>query len=329
MSTPAPAAKTPFSEPTNVREFNERLREHDLPLISARQYMVLRDMEGRTHLVSGLRALHDGGQNRDRAKTYFKRVIAAAVESAGAAPATQSPPSSEIPKGLGPYDAGDLPGASAASGASAQQQPQQAQQRRQGAGNVREMPRSTPATRPPAEERSGTPQSAPAQEGEQRRQREQARAYGKSAALCVEIDDTRGGAPTLRFEFAKAIKAKEYDWNSKLIVQLTRDEVVKLLAVMLGFAPAVKFDHHGETNQKFMQVEFQDGGYYFKAGDKDVQMLTLPISTPADHLGIFALAMRQARKIGFGIDGFSLMEYVRLAVAPRIKPVEQRRQAQA
>lgn len=170
--------------------------------------------------------------------------------------------------------------------------------------------------------------------------RVQCKAYGNRAAITVETAETEAGIPTVRFEFAPVQgngdsghpddastdkPGKAYDWSKKLIIQLTADEVPQLLAVLYGFAPNAQFSNHGQSKVKWMSLENQEKSIYMRAGDKDVPILVIPVSSPNSIMQIANIAMLVARKRYRALTGDDIRLLVKNQVAQRIKPVQQSR----
>lgn len=360
----APTPKAPFVMPTTLGQFNELIQPHgfapmSLPLFQATRDHLGQDASsspegsveerGRAKLVSIVRNLHAGGRNGDNAKAYLQRVLAEVQRGMRASEAEQQgsrEPHARTPatqQGAQPAPAPTAPAATAARAAPA------APYGAAGLGPRNQPhPTATRAAAPPqqsgtvaefrgrrqeaAPERTPVPSAAPAAACQAPRVRQQARAYGGKAALCVEQSENAAGAPTLRFEFGRANGEHSYDWSrdKKLVFDLTPHEIPQLIACMLGFVKTVEFSKHGPNKTKWMRFAHQDRGYYICAGDKDVAMMALPVSTFDTMMAMYGLALGQLTKIAYLRDASALIAFVRAAVAPRIvepQPREQRRAA--
>jgi hypothetical protein len=69
---------------------------------------------------------------------------------------------------------------------------------------------------------------------------------------------------------------KRFDWRSKTMLQLTRNELPVFIAVLLGMLPSCKFDNHGDQN-KFISIENQGKSFFFKTGGSGLQLHTVPV----------------------------------------------------
>jgi hypothetical protein len=69
--------------------------------------------------------------------------------------------------------------------------------------------------------------------------------YGQKAALCFEPTLTRSNVPTITLDAAVARGQRQYDWSSKIRLQLTRQELPVAAAVLLGFRAKCEFKNHG------------------------------------------------------------------------------------
>lgn len=87
------ATPGPFTLPTSLAEFNERLRAYKVALpLSQAEYSQLRSAVARPRLVNALRALHQGGTNRSNGLTFMTREIEIArAHVASGAPADLPP----------------------------------------------------------------------------------------------------------------------------------------------------------------------------------------------------------------------------------------------
>ncbi|HRZ08153.1 MAG TPA: hypothetical protein P5102_18830, partial [Candidatus Competibacteraceae bacterium] len=81
----------------------------------------------------------------------------------------------------------------------------------------------------------------------------QCRIYGGKAALCVETDDTRQNEPTLRLDAALATAPNTFDWKQKIAIQLTADELPRVVATVLGLLPRCECKNHGPNHDKGLE----------------------------------------------------------------------------
>lgn len=190
------------------------------------------------------------------------------------------------------------------------------------AGHGRDMQRPASASRssrpqppPPRRHDSGTVRHI----GEARRAREQSRdgeapdssssevtwdsvkVHGGRAALTLEATTTRRhDEPTINIEAArlKDQQARTYDWQNKIIIQLTTTELQQVTCLLYGMVDRVKFQNHGPQNDKWFEIERQSGQYAgttkFAVGQgKEMCLVQL---TAADLGNVLALFIRQCAR---------------------------------
>lgn len=70
------------------------------------------------------------------------------------------------------------------------------------------------------------------------------------------------GGWTLRAEAARAT-ADGVDWSRKIALQVTREELPLLVAVIMGWRQVFEVRHHGPARNKSMRLENQEGGVLY------------------------------------------------------------------
>jgi hypothetical protein len=120
--------------------------------------------------------------------------------------------------------------------------------------------------------------------------------FGSTAALCVSEARTRAGNQcTLQIEGALLLAGggrKEFDWRNKIIVQLTVQEAYLALALFENLIPSVKFDGHGRTHEKSLQIDFQESHYFVRVIQRGRAAVAVPVR-PVDAIPIIALLYKQ------------------------------------
>jgi len=121
--------------------------------------------------------------------------------------------------------------------------------------------------------------------------------FGSAAALCVSEARTRAGNQcTIQIEGALLLASgggrKEFDWRNKLIVQLTVQEAYLALALFENLIPSVKFDGHGRTHEKSLQIDFQESHYFVRVIQRGRAAVAVPVR-PVDAIPIVALLYKQ------------------------------------
>lgn len=122
--------------------------------------------------------------------------------------------------------------------------------------------------------------------------------FGTSAALCISEARTRAGNQhTIQVEGATAIAAggaKAFDWQSKIIVQLTTQECYLALALFENKLKSVRFDGHGDRHDKSLHIEFQERHYFVRMTQRGKAAVAVPVR-PVDALQIVSLLYKQLR----------------------------------
>ena len=119
--------------------------------------------------------------------------------------------------------------------------------------------------------------------------------YGSKGALCFEPDETRGGVHTICMDAADANGPKQYNWQNKLRVQLTRDELLQVTAVLFGFLPRCDGKNHGEDNSKGFTLEDQGDKLFLRVFAKGHGVKAVPIF-PEDAFYVAGLFLGQLMK---------------------------------
>lgn len=128
--------------------------------------------------------------------------------------------------------------------------------------------------------------------------------YGKSFALYVAVDVTRGEDATIRIEGAKATGPKKFDWGSKLALQITRGDLPTVAAVFFGLLPECELKHYGADNSKRLTIKNQGKNFFINMSAKDFPQIAVPISA-SDVFEIRALFLQQllANRPSIGVEG--------------------------
>jgi hypothetical protein len=119
--------------------------------------------------------------------------------------------------------------------------------------------------------------------------------FGSGAALCVSEARTRSSNQhTIQIEGALAHGGgrREFDWQNKIIVQLTVQEAYMALALFENLIPSVKFDGHGRAHDKSLHIDFQDSHYFVRVIQRGRAAVVLPVRA-VDAIQIVALLYKQ------------------------------------
>lgn len=128
------------------------------------------------------------------------------------------------------------------------------------------------------------------------------KAYAATAALTAEPTFVQkageeGQGPifhTVSLDVAQG-SAPRYDWQNKLSVRLTAQELPLFLAVLLGWAPQAAGRHHGPQKDKGFEVEHQGNRVFFKITQARLGVRAVPL-TGADLLALSGLVTHQMLK---------------------------------
>ena len=357
-ASPWPDLSSKTVELSSLRDVNATLKSIGLPSLRPEHVEPLLRSYGRTEILRLMNLAVAGGETGDHATMTLRSMVsetmsaaagngsASAASAASAAtqptaqvrtlPVAARSAADEIPAEVDGERGDDAHGARS-------QPASRGQAQNASRSDAGEHAHAIARRDPGSHERRATAQTADGRADTSTRSaqdRVQCKAYGSRAAITVETAETEAGIPTVRFEFAPVLgngdsnhsddgsadkPSKAYDWSKKLIIQLTADEVPQLLAVLYGFAPGAQFSNHGQSKVKWMSLENQEKSIYMRAGDKDVPILVIPVSSPNSIMQIANIAMLVARKRYRALTGDDIRLLVKNQVAQRTKPVQQNR----
>ncbi len=286
-----PPPPPPFNFPKTLGQFNSFIQHHMLgPLLSKDGADALKERLGHEHLESLMDRIHRDDTSASEACAELSDAIKAVQRRQQEKARTPAPAPRESVKPAAPDVHPQQPAASHEAATASAAAP------------------GAPAT-------SSGAQGGPV--------RHQARAYGKRFAMCAEIAYTAGDIPTIKVEMAPAIPGKDraYSWSEKLIFQLTRKELLVMTAVLLGMADSCRFDNHGVSKVKWLQVAMQDRGVlYLSMGDKGIKPMGVPVSEPDVKADLYVLAVTAIQQ-AYHVNDIALMiPFIRSQVAAFIAP---------
>jgi len=122
---------------------------------------------------------------------------------------------------------------------------------------------------------------------------EKVKCYGKTAAITAEATllphAEYGKTRTVNLEVApREIGSKRFDWDRKIVLQLSDVELPLLCALLLGFQSSLKVQRPG----KGIEFERQEGKLFIRASAGTGNLFSLPV-TPGDCFRLSALCLRQ------------------------------------
>jgi hypothetical protein len=351
-ASPWPDLSSKTVELSSLRDVNATLKSIGLPSLRPEHVEPLLRNYGRTEILRLMNLAVAGGETGDHATMTLRSMVSETMSAAagnGSASAATQPTAQVRTLPVAARSAADeipaeVDGERGDDAHGARSQPaSRGQAQNASRSDAGEHAHAIARRDPSSHERRATAQTADGRADTSARSaqdRVQCKAYGSRAAITVETDETEAGIPTVRFEFAPVLgngdsnhsddgsadkPSKAYDWSKKLIIQLTADEVPQLLAVLYGFAPGAQFSNHGQSKVKWMSLENQEKSIYMRAGDKDVPILVIPVSSPNSIMQIANIAMLVARKRYSALTGDDIRLLVKNQVAQRTKPVQQNR----
>lgn len=143
--------------------------------------------------------------------------------------------------------------------------------------------------------------------------------YGGKAALCFEADTTRSGIHTVSLDAADATAPRQYNWGSKIRLQMTRDELLVVAGVLFGMIPSCEYKNHGEDNSKGFSIEDQGDKLFVKVFAKDQKVKAVPV-TPEDAFYVAQIFLNQMKKNAPWLEAGEIMSTLQRVVATRKAP---------
>ena len=104
--------------------------------------------------------------------------------------------------------------------------------------------------------------------------------YGGRGALAFEPCKSRAGKLALSVDAAVSTGVRQYNWQQKIVVQLTEKEMLLLYAVLRGYLTHFEATAHGEANDKSFRIENQGHKFFVKVSQKGRPMVALPVEPP-------------------------------------------------
>ena len=163
---------------------------------------------------------------------------------------------------------------------------------------------------------------APGQTSANPADRLQVRLFGKESTHTLEIGAHRRGSDFLGIhvvtvESARALPNGGYDWNRKLLIQFTPEEMPTAIAVLMGLVPSAKFAQHGSERNKFIELRRQEGGLMVVSGQPGANY-AVPVKAPSVYylLDLFCRAMSQGRGNCSVVDVLALVRSVHGSFRP-------------
>jgi hypothetical protein len=125
------------------------------------------------------------------------------------------------------------------------------------------------------------------------------RLFGKSAAHTLEIVQHRRaghflGVSVVSIESARPIPNGGFDWDNKLTIQLTPEEMPEVIAVLLGILKEATISNHGADRNKSASFRNQEGGLVIVTSRRS-ETYPVPVQTSVMYylLDLFCRAMAE------------------------------------
>ncbi len=122
--------------------------------------------------------------------------------------------------------------------------------------------------------------------------------YGKSAAIEFVCDETRKqhiNTITLQAASARPDGERGYDWDNKTVIQLPRNEMLMVAAVLLGMYPRVEYRQSNGHASKSYSIEHQDEKIFVMVGERGRPIRAVGMS-PEDTYHVVSLFLRQLKE---------------------------------
>ncbi len=121
--------------------------------------------------------------------------------------------------------------------------------------------------------------------------------YGKDAAIEFICDETRKQQVQticMQAASAKGNDERGYEWENKTIIQIPRNELLQVTAIMLGKMDRAEFHHRSQYSSKHYVVEHQGGRVFVSIQEKGKPERAVSLS-PDDSYQVLTLFLRQLR----------------------------------
>lgn len=149
--------------------------------------------------------------------------------------------------------------------------------------------------------------------------------YASNAALTVAAASTQDGKTyTVNLEGARIINRDTgYDWDNKLVLQVSPSEGPEVLAVLAGWSTSIEYSFHGPGRNKGYRMTHSDSHLLVTVFSKDSGQIAIPIKR-AERLAITALFFRQFQRNYGGIGTDTLFTMCRDIYSTSTSDVVQR-----
>lgn len=125
--------------------------------------------------------------------------------------------------------------------------------------------------------------------------------YGKGSAMEFYCDKTsKQSVSTISINAASKKEDDTtttigYDWDKKTSIQLPRNEMLQIIAVMLGMQDTCEFRQNGTHSSKSYKVEFQESKVFFMIMERGKPIRAVGL-TPEDTYQVASLFLKQLKE---------------------------------
>ena len=151
--------------------------------------------------------------------------------------------------------------------------------------------------------------------------------YARSAALTIEPQmNAAGDVATVGLEAArKQASGNTYDWDNKMVVQVTAHELPAVLAVLMGYKNACEFRYHGPGRNKSYAIRSQSEGVVITLSTAGAIAINVPVE-PADLFLLTTLVVKRLQLNQNALSTDSLLEILKRSYVERPVVVTQNNQ---
>ncbi len=141
---------------------------------------------------------------------------------------------------------------------------------------------------------------------------EQLKVYNNQAQLTLQVDQTKKNYHTIRMEASRK-QGDSYDHQNKLSLQVSKEELPKFIATLMGWHQNLKGNYHGEDKVKGYELINKSEGIMVRLYSKEFDPASLML-TSVNAFELCALAIRQLVKNHPGMKPAEVMAILRSTV---------------
>lgn len=119
--------------------------------------------------------------------------------------------------------------------------------------------------------------------------------YGNKSALCISEATTRRNEATINIEGAIALEGNKFDWQSKIVMQFSPEELFEVLALLNGKITTVNFSGHGLRHDKSLEITAQSTNFFIRLIQRGRPAVMVPMPV-TQSLNLSSLLYKQIKK---------------------------------